>query len=117
MCINFYYKDNRPCCKVSNDLCDYIKFCQMEYRHILSERALQCPTFNKKIKIPNGAYKVKFIKQGKLFVDIVEKNSTIAINNIYNYEPKFIYLQHIKDLEYKIIDEEEFKNIQVGEKL
>jgi hypothetical protein len=109
MCINSYYKDDKPYCYVSNDICAYVKYCNLENRWKLSERCFMCKMYNKPvIKLPKNSYKVLFTKRNKLYVSIPEINMTMQFNNPFEYEPKYVYLKKIKDFEYKIITEEEF---------
>ena len=98
----FYKKTetNRPklYCKITNDLCVYSKLCLKVNKYIYNDKSEECMIRkeNDKKSIPNGAYYVRFIKNGYAYVelgDTVVKVKCDDLDNIINY----IYIQQNND--------------------
>lgn len=98
----FYKKTetNRPklYCKITNDLCVYSKLCLKVNKYIYNDKSEECmiKKENNKKSIPNGAYYVRFIKNGYAYVelgDTVVKVKCDDLDGIINY----IYIQQNND--------------------
>ena len=98
----FYKKTetNRPklYCKITNDLCVYSKLCLKVNKYIYNDKSEECmiKKENDRKSIPNGAYYVRFVKNGYAYVelgDTVVKVKCDDIDNIINY----IYIQQNND--------------------
>ncbi len=98
----FYKKTetNRPklYCKITNDLCVYSKLCLKVNKYIYNDKSEECmiKKENDKKSIPNGAYYVRFVKNGYAYVelgDTVIKVKCDNLDNIINY----IYIQQNND--------------------
>ncbi len=98
----FYKKTetNRPklYCKITNDLCIYSKLCLKVNKYIYNDKSEECMIRkeNNKKSIPNGAYYVRFVKNGYAYVelgDTVVKVKCDSLDNITNY----IYIQQNND--------------------
>ena len=98
----FYKKTetNRPklYCKITNDLCVYSKLCLRVNKYIYNDKSEECMIRkeNDKKSIPNGAYYVRFVKNGYAYVelgDTVVKVKCDDLDNIINY----IYIQQNND--------------------
>lgn len=98
----FYKKTetNRPklYCKITNDLCVYSKLCLKVNKYIYNDKSEECmiKKENDRKSIPNGAYYVRFVKNGYAYVelgDTVVKVKCDDNDNIINY----IYIQQNND--------------------
>lgn len=98
----FYKKTetNRPklYCSITNDLCVYSKLCLKVNKYIYNDKSEECMIRkeNNKKSIPNGAYYVRFVKNGYAYVelgDTVIKVKCDNLDNIINY----IYIQQNED--------------------
>lgn len=103
----FYKKNetNKPklYCKITNNLCIYSKLCLKPNinKYIFNDKVDDCmiKKENEKHTIPNGAYFVRFVKNGYVYVEIDNKVSKIKCddNNITNY----VYIKINSDGTYK----------------
>ncbi len=98
----FYKKTetNRPklYCKITNDLCVYSKLCLKVNKYIYNDKSEECmiKKENNKKSIPNGAYYVRFVKNGYAYAelgDTVVKVKCDDLDGIINY----IYIQQNND--------------------
>lgn len=105
MCMYSFYNErensSRLYCKLTNDICMYSKFCTKQNKYIHREGEEKCfmaLEANKK-QIPNGAYYVRFVRKGYVYIEIDDKVIKVkdTIGNIDNY----VYLQD-NNGEYKI---------------
>lgn len=94
MCKNSYYKNSKPHCKHTKELCAYVKWCPIEDRWEVSERCTLCKLYNE-IIIPKGMNKVRFVKNNNLYIEL--EDSVIKLPNPFDYEPEFVGLTQVKD--------------------
>ena len=94
MCINSYYKNSKPYCKHTNDICGFVKWCPKENRWIVSERSDLCKMYNKPVvKIPKGMNRVRFVKNNNLYIEL--EDSVIKLPNPFDYEPEMVTLVNV----------------------
>lgn len=105
MCEYSYYEDGekpRLYCKLNKKACIFSKYCIKQKKYIHKEGVDNCyMAINEKRKIiPNGAYYVRFVRKGYVYVEIDDKVIKIkdTIGNITNY----VYLQQNEQGEYTI---------------
>ena len=100
MCEYAFYKDKEKVypklyCRLSNTTCLYSKFCTKVNKYIPREGMENCYMMNQvKNEIPQGAYHVRFIDKGYLYVDI-EGDRVVKIKNTLEGVTNYIYLKKI----------------------
>lgn len=98
MCEYAFYKDKERIypklyCKLNNKACIYSKFCTKINKYIPREGMENCYMLTqKKNDIPQGAYHVRFIDKGYLYIDI-EEDRVIKIKNTLEGVTNYIYLK------------------------
>ncbi len=85
-------------CSKTDDICPYTYRCTVELRHKPTKGMKQCK-LRKDKPIPKKAYKIRFEKKGKLFVEV--DDYVIEFDNPFNYVPEYVYLTKT-DKGYKI---------------
>lgn len=90
--------DEIPVCSKNNSPCAFVKRCYKELTWKESKYMEGCK-IRMVVNIPDGAYKVKFERKGKLYIDLGEK--TICLDNIYDNIPDYVFLTKRKG-EYKL---------------
>lgn len=94
MCPYAYYdeRESKPrlYCKLKKDsICLFSKFCYKQNKYIHREGVENCymALEEKKKKIPNGSYYVRFVRKGYAYVEIGDRVVKIkdSIGNIDNY--------------------------------
>lgn len=88
-------------CQLTNMPCVYSRFCVNMNKYVPKEKEMENCTLimeNKRDKIPNGAYYVRFIKRGFLYIEY--KDSIIKVKNTFDSDDiTYVYID-IVDGEY-----------------
>lgn len=90
-------------CTKTSEICTLVKFCNTLNKIISTDNYKICKEYDK-MKIPSGKNKVRFEKNGKLIVELYNKNgeteSCIEVINPFEEFPQFVELIKIKDIYY-----------------
>jgi hypothetical protein len=98
MCEYAFYgkEESRPqiYCKLNNQVCLFSKFCVNEGRYIHKEGAENCYMIEreKKKKIPNGSYYVRFILKGYAYVEL-SSDKVIKVKDTLGNIENYVYLK------------------------
>lgn len=103
-----FYKNNevnrpRLYCKITNDLCVYSKLCLKPSvnKYIFNDRVDDCmiKKENERYTIPNGAYLVRFVKNGYVYVEVNDK--VLKIKYDANDTVNYVYIKEKSDGTYE----------------
>lgn len=95
-----YIISNSNLCRISNQICPYMFFCNKESRwKPMASMPVKCK-IKESMEIPQGHYKVCFEKRGNLYVN-VDGNIRI-IPNPFDYVPQFVKVSRLKNGEWKV---------------
>ena len=88
-----------PQCELDNECCFKVRPCTSEmcwkpFGDI--DKCKQTKESNT-MKLLKNEYKVRLIKNNKLYIEIAEENRVIVIDNLYDFEPKKVKLTKVKD--------------------
>ena len=80
-------------CRLNKRVCLYSKFCIKANKHIPNDGMENCfmALQEEKKKIPNGAYYVRCIRKGYLYVEL-DNNHVIKVKNTLDKETDYVYL-------------------------
>jgi hypothetical protein len=108
MCNYAFYQEeeeSRPqiYCKLNNQRCLFSKFCVNQNRYIHKEGVENCymAKMADKKEIPSGAYRVRFVKKGYLYVELNVDKVVKILNTLGVEDTDYVYVNEING-QYKI---------------
>ena len=88
-----------PICELDNECCFKVRPCTAEMCWKQFGNINKCKKIkeNKTMKLFKNEYKVRFVKNNNLYIEIPEENRVITLDNIYDFEPNKVKLTKIKN--------------------
>ena len=89
-------------CSLNKKVCLYSKFCIKANKHIPNDGMENCfmALAEEKKDIPSGAYYVRFVRKGYLYVEIND-NQVIKIKDTLGNVTNYVYIKQVGD-EYQV---------------
>lgn len=86
-----------PTCELDGEYCFKVRPCTSDVCWKPFGDMDKCKNVkeNKNMKLFKNEYKVRFIKNNKLYIEIPEEDKVITLENLYDYEPNKVKL--VKD--------------------
>lgn len=88
-----------PICEIDGEYCFKVRPCTTEvcWKPFGDINKCKLMKENKNMKLFKDEYKVRFVKNNKLYIDIAEENRVITLDNLYDYEPSKVKLTKVKN--------------------